>query len=188
MNFRIFIDDKRNYDFWKGDIPIQAQNVVLLIASKWDDYTYKTSFIAKYCDNVGKQYDLGVVKIARGKMISGERIVDSLDKEFDYLFIDIWHNPEDGLPMYLKLKRLLKNKQLTISYWLEKSILAMYRRCLLTIIEETMVGCTKKDYLKAKTEYDQIINDLYFKTENMSFSSIGEIKDLLQDKELEKLI
>ena len=111
-----------------------------------------------------------------------------LNKDFDYLFIDIWHNPEDGLPMYLKLKRLLRNKKLTISYWLEKSILAMYRRCLLTIIEENMMGYTKKDYLKAKTEYDQIINDLYFKTENMSFSSISEIKDLLQDKELEKLI
>ncbi len=111
-----------------------------------------------------------------------------LDKEFNYLFIDIWHNPEDGLPMYLKFKKALKSKKLTISYWLEKSILAMYRRCLLTIIEENMMGYTKKDYLKAKDDYDRIINDLYFKTENMSFDSITQIKDLLQDKELLKLI
>ena len=111
-----------------------------------------------------------------------------LDKEFDYLFIDIWHNPEDGLPMYLKLKKLLKMKKITICYWLEKSILAMYRRCLLTIIEENMTGYTKENYRKAKNEYDQIINDLYFKTEHMSFDSIEKIKDLLQDKELEKLI
>lgn len=111
-----------------------------------------------------------------------------LDKEFDYLFVDIWHNPEDGLPMYLKLVRLLKNKKLTISYWLEKSILAMYRRCLLTVIEESMNGYTKKDYLKAKNEYDEIINDLYFKTENMIFDSINEIKGIMQDNFLKNLI
>ena len=111
-----------------------------------------------------------------------------LDRDYDYLFIDIWHNPEDGLPMYLKLKRLLKGKKLTISYWLEKSILAMYRRCLLSVIEENMMGYGKDNYLKAKNDYDRIINDLYFKTENMCFDSIDKINDLLQDKELVKLI
>lgn len=111
-----------------------------------------------------------------------------LDKDYDYLFIDIWHNPEDGLPMYLRLKRTLKEKKLTISYWLEKSILAMYRRCLLTIIEENLMGYEKENYRKAKNDYDCIINDLYFKTENMHFDSIDKIKDLLQDKELIKLI
>ena len=107
---------------------------------------------------------------------------------FDYLFIDIWHNPEDGLPLYLRFKKLLKTKQIKVAYWLEKSILAMYRRCLLTVVEESLLGYKDSNYMKAKNDYDRIINDLYFKTENMSFSSISEIKDLLQDKELEKLI
>lgn len=113
---------------------------------------------------------------------------NNLSDLYDYLFIDIWHNPEDGLPLYLKFKRLLKNEKLVVSYWLEKSILAMYRRCLLTIIEENMMGYTKKNYLKSENEYDDIINELYFKTENVKFSSIDEIKRFLQDNNLLKLI
>ena len=109
-------------------------------------------------------------------------------KEYDYLFVDIWHNPEDGLPMYLKISRLLKNKNIKSFYWLEKSILAMLRRCLLTIVEENMMGYTKKDYLHAKNEYDRIINDLYFKTENFNITSFSQLKELLQDNNLRKLI
>ena len=111
-----------------------------------------------------------------------------LHKEFNYLFIDIWHNPEDGLPLYLRFKKMLKNYKGEVRYWLEKSILAMYRRCLLTIFEEDMMGYTKKNYLKSENEYDQIVNDLYFKTENMSFSSMEDVKEILQDKGLLKLI
>ena len=108
--------------------------------------------------------------------------------EYNYLFIDIWHNPEDGLPMYLKLFRLLKGKKIVVDYWLEKSILAMYRRCFLTLIEEYMHGYKDSDYKKSKNEYDQIINDLYFKTKNMSFNSIEEIRSILKDNNLKKLI
>lgn len=113
---------------------------------------------------------------------------NDVDSLFDYLFIDIWHNPEDGLPLYLQFKKLLKNKKVKTSYWLEKSILAMYRRCLLTIVEEAKEGYTKKDYLKSENEYDQIINELYFKTENIVIKSYDELLNLLQDKNLLRII
>ena len=113
---------------------------------------------------------------------------NNLNQLYDYLFIDIWHNPEDGLPLYLSFKALLNDAKFKVSYWLEKSIIAMYRRCVLTIIEENMMGYSKKNYLKAKNDYDKIVNDLYFKTENVSFSSIDEIKCFLQDNNLIKLI
>ena len=106
----------------------------------------------------------------------------------DYLFIDIWHNAEDGLPMYLRFKKLLKNKNIKVSYWLEKSILAMYRRCLLTIIEENMMGYKKDRYLQAKNDYDKIINELYFKTKNLSVSSFDDIEEILQDNYLMNLV
>ena len=108
--------------------------------------------------------------------------------KYSFVFIDIWHNPENGLPMYLKFKRLLKNYYGQVDYWLEKSILAMYRRCLLTVMEESLNGSTRKDYLKAKNDYDKIINDLYFKTENLNITSFNKIKEILQDKKLLKLI
>lgn len=108
--------------------------------------------------------------------------------KFDFLFIDIWHNPEDGLPLYIKFQHLLKNQSIEVDYWLEKSILAMLRRCLLTIVEESLLGYTDKDYKNAKNEYDQIIDDLYFKTKETTISSFVQLKQLLQDNELKKLI
>lgn len=111
-----------------------------------------------------------------------------LDKNYDYLFIDIWHNPEDGLPMYLKFKKILKGKKILTDYWLEKSILAMYRRCLLTVIEESLMGFTDKNYQKVENEYDSIINELYFKIKDKVFTSLKEIKEILQDNSLLKLI
>ena len=111
-----------------------------------------------------------------------------LDNMYDYLYIDIWHNPEDGLMMYLRFKSLLKNKKLPIDYWLEKSILAMYRRCMLTVIEESLMGFTDKDYQKIKNDYDLIIANLYYRTKNKVFTSIKEIKEILQSISLVKLI
>lgn len=108
--------------------------------------------------------------------------------KYDYLFIDIWHNPEDGLPMYLRFKSILKGKKIKTSYWLEKSILAMYRRCLLTVIEESLKGFKDKDYMKAQNEYDEIINKLYFKTKNITINSFDELMELLSDKRLLNLI
>ena len=55
-------------------------------------------------------------------------------------------------------------------------------------MEESLNGSTRKDYLKAKNDYDKIINDLYFKTENLNITSFNKIKEILQDKKLLKLI
>lgn len=108
--------------------------------------------------------------------------------KYDYLFIDIWHNPEDGLPMYLKFKRMLKDTKIQTSYWLEKSILAMYRRCLITVMEESLLGFKDENYKTKENEYDEIINDLYFKTKETTISSKDELKEILQDKYLKNLI
>lgn len=108
--------------------------------------------------------------------------------KYDYLFIDIWHNPEDGLPLYLKFKNILKDKKIKTSYWLEKSILAMYRRCLLTVIEESLLGYKDNNYLKVENEYDRIINDLYFKTKSLTINSYEQLIKILNDNSLLNLV
>ena len=107
---------------------------------------------------------------------------------FNYLFIDIWHNPEDGLPLYLRFYKELRNKNIKVGYWLEKSILAMYRRCLLTVIEESLLGYGDSYYKKSKNDYDQIINDLYFKTKDVIIDNESQLIEILKDKNLQKLI
>ncbi len=107
---------------------------------------------------------------------------------YDFLFIDIWHNPEDGLPLYLEFKKILKGKNIEIHYWLEKSILAMYRRCLLTVVEESLLGYSDKDYKIAKNDYDKIINDIYFKTKDLTINSYEDLLEILQDRYILNLL
>ena len=108
---------------------------------------------------------------------------------FDYVFADLWHNPEDGLPPYLKIKEIEKQyKGTKFQYWLEKSLLAMLRRCLLTVYEESLQGYSDKDYQKAENDIDKIINALYFKTKNITIVKYDDINNLLKDESLLRLI
>lgn len=108
--------------------------------------------------------------------------------KYDCIFMDIWHNPEDGLPLFLNFKSLLKEYKGETYYWLNTSLLAMFRRCLLTLIEENLLGYQDKDYKKAKNEYDRIINNLYQKTKSIELRSYQEVVDLLSDENLQKLV
>ena len=94
--------------------------------------------------------------------------------KFDYVFVDLWHNPEDGLPMYLRFKDFEK-EDTEYFYWLEKSIKAMYRRCALTVIEEQLNGASEDNYKTAETEIDGIINKIYFDNKDKDFKTYEDV-------------
>ena len=101
------------------------------------------------------------------------------NKGFDYVFADMWHNPEDGLPMYLQLEAISKKQNIKIHYWLEPSLKAMRRRCLITILEEYFMGYTDKDYKFAKNQIDQTVNYLYKQIKDLEIDSLDKLKRLL---------
>lgn len=41
--------------------------------------------------------------------------------KYDYVFVDIWHDPTDGVDAYLKFKSL-ERKDVIYSYWIEDTI------------------------------------------------------------------
>lgn len=45
------------------------------------------------------------------------------DNNFDYTFVDLWHDVSDGVNLYLKMKKLEKNNT-KYFYWIEKSIIS----------------------------------------------------------------
>lgn len=105
--------------------------------------------------------------------------------KYDYAFIDIWHDPNDGLPLYLRFKAIEdKIHASKVSYWIEKSILALLRRCVLTVVEEGLNGAKEDDYKKAKNEYDRIINNIYFKTKSVTISNYASLVNLIKDENL----
>ncbi len=110
-------------------------------------------------------------------------------RHYDFVFADLWHNPMDGLPLYLKLVDISKNyPNTTFQYWLEKSLIALYRRCLLTVYEESLNGFSDKNYQKANDDMDKVINSIYFKTKNVTISNYDDIYKMLLDENIKQLI
>lgn len=109
--------------------------------------------------------------------------------QFDFAYVDLWHNPNDGLPLYIVFKKAEINfPHCHFDYWLETSILALYRRCFLTVTLEQLNNLPASEYLKAKNETDKIINDIYTKTKNLTIKSYEQFHHLCTDEELKKLI
>ena len=127
------------------------------------------------------------IKIIESDAFEYYKNIDIANK-FDYAFMDIWHSPIDGLPLYIRFKQLEKKGKCQYSYWLEDSLIASFRRLLITTIEEQYKGLPEKNYLKAKNEEDKIINNIYFQTKNLLISNFEEIIKLCNDESINELI
>ena len=71
------------------------------------------------------------------------------DRDYDFIFADLWHDVSDGLPMYIKLQeRFSKFTYTKCHYWIENSLIA-YLRLLI-------IGVIKDEYYKNESDYDEI--------------------------------
>ena len=107
--------------------------------------------------------------------------------KYDFAFIDLWHNPNDGIEIFLDFKRA-ENINTKYSYWLEDSFYAYLRRAFITLLIEQLDGQKEDAYLQIDNEFDRIINRYYFQTKNLCLSTVEEVKDLLSDDKLLSLI
>ena len=110
-----------------------------------------------------------------------------LGKEYDYHFVDLWHDPFDGIELYLKSKKLERKGQ-KYFYWLESSFFALLRRCFLSLIEEQLANAGEECYQKSKNITDKIINKYYKNTKNLVITNKKQLRDLLSDNYLLELI
>jgi len=113
---------------------------------------------------------------------------NNINELFDFAYMDIWHGAEDGLPFYFKFKKYEENTHCKIEYWLEESIIALCRRCMIVVIEELLNGATDENFTHAENELDEIINDLYFYTKDLEFNSYDELHKLLSKESLIQII
>lgn len=113
---------------------------------------------------------------------------NNINKLFDFAFMDIWHDGEDGLPLYIHLKKFEENTHCKIDYWIEDSIICMARRCLLVVIEEILNGADDKNFTIVQNNIDQVINDLYFHFKDYEINSYDRIHNLLSKESLIKIL
>ena len=101
-------------------------------------------------------------------------------RDFNYIFADIWHSPDDGLPLFLKIKKINRH----VDCWLEVSMYALLRRCMFTLLYEQMNNYGENNYLKAKITTDEVINKLYFKTKNLLINNEEDLSRILDNNYL----
>ena len=78
--------------------------------------------------------------------------------EFDYVFADLWQQPDEGLELYLRLKGKLASAGVSADFWIEESMLILLRRAVLIMIDEELNygrkefenGSSFEEYLIAK--------------------------------------
>ena len=80
--------------------------------------------------------------------------------EFDYAFVDLWHDTSDGVDLYIKMKKLehLSNKT-KFEYWIEKSILVTIRKKIFyAILESDKKGQNKltEKEIEKRLEFDYL--------------------------------
>ena len=119
------------------------------------------------------------------KIVQGDAInYVNKNNQFDYIFADLWHSPEDGLSLFVQLKRINRN----IDCWLEVSMYALLRRCMISLIEENTLGYGEENYKFFKTYTDKVINKYYKKTKNLTLNTNEDLDKLLDNDNLLSLL
>ena len=104
------------------------------------------------------------------------------NNKYDYIFADLWHDAEDGVSLFVQLKRINQN----IDCWLEVSLYQMLRRCMITLLEEQLEGMKEDAYKHARNYTDRVINKFYQKTKNLRLANEDDLANLLSDEFLLK--
>ena len=112
------------------------------------------------------------------------RYLNKKEATYDYIFADLWHDPEDGLSLFVQLKRINPN----IDCWLEVSLYQMLRRCMITLLEEQLDNMGEENYKYSRNYTDKIVNKYYQKTKNIHLNSEDDLTSLLSDESLLKLV
>ena len=102
---------------------------------------------------------------------------------YDYIFIDIYRNEDDGLKLYLDFKKQDKENY---HFWIENSFVVMLRRYLLDLMDlynnednETI------NYLRKENEIYSYLDEL---TKDLEFNSFNAIKEFLSDSNIKELV
>lgn len=82
-------------------------------------------------------------------------------KQFDFAFVDLWHDQSDGLPLYLRMKRLeARFPETEFSYWIEPTLLSSLRRMVTDRIFEEDGGAEIRSFEEIRT----MLSDVYLRT------------------------
>lgn len=115
------------------------------------------------------------------------KYIDKKNFNYDYAFIDLYRDTDDGLPLYIKMyQKALKHPNCTFDYWIEESMIIMIRRCLIILLYEVLNKVY--DSTLCNTYYDVIINRLYMILSSYVINDYNDVIKLLSTDNIKELI
>ena len=132
----------------------------------------------------------------RGKLILIEgdalRYARSCPKgKYDYLFADIYHDAQDGLPLYIALKRC-EGAAKSSEYWIEDDLLVYFRRYLIAYLLEQAdpksSGKGDGPYLEGSDFPSRLFRAIHFALKDRAIESESDVSYLLNDDSIKDLI
>lgn len=108
-------------------------------------------------------------------------------KNYNCAYVDLWHNPNDGLDFYLKFKaNEFKHPNTPIYYWLEKGLIALIRRCAIYAL---IIGYTSEEVeLDKNNDADKLTYKIVQSLKNKVFCNYQEIHNYLSENNLKNII
>ena len=105
---------------------------------------------------------------------------------YSYRFVDLYHDEEDGLPIYLRFLKEEKARKISFSYWIEGSILVYLRRYVCSLIEEEREGWKDEDYQPGDF-VENLFRDLHFALKKRILKSEEDIDRLMRKEGIREI-
>ena len=103
------------------------------------------------------------------------------DRDYDFIFSDLWHDASDGLPMYLKLKEKFNAFKYTqCHYWIESA--------LITHLRTLVIGVMRDEFYGYQNDYNDLQIGIKEKYTDYRISNTYDLDSLLSIKGLNLLI
>lgn len=103
------------------------------------------------------------------------------DRDYDFIFSDLWHDVSDGLPMYIKLKEYFNAfKQTQCAYWIEGS--------LITYLRTLVIGIMKDEYYQKDNNYNDFQLFIKNRLKDHAIKDSSDVDSLLSLKGLNNLL
>lgn len=105
--------------------------------------------------------------------------------DYDYGFVDIYKDEQDGLVLYIKMYQNLVKQNFHVDYWIEEGMIIILRRALITLLYEI----THDLYNECNdTFFDELISKFNEITKNLSIENKKDIDLFLSIDNIKSLI
>jgi len=107
----------------------------------------------------------------------------------DHIFVDIYRTAQDGLPLYIAFKKIEKKlANPTWHYWLEDSILGLFRRYLMIYLKEQYRGLGHQHYQSCKTFEDNMLSEIHRINQDLNIESVMILQSWLSKKSIKEML